>query len=353
VLARETLLARSALAVGVGTREECLMERVAIRLMVVLSLFVASCGGSQGGGGSGGTSGAVCIPGASSSCTCTTGGMGAQVCNASGSGFGVCTCSGPGTGGSAGTTGVAGTNGSAGTPGSGGRGGTTTSMGGTTGAGGSDGGKAGNIGGPNIDAGTSTDGNVSSSSDGGGTYTGRWVSVQIIDAIIAPGKADGTAWDGTVPIPDSVLNALGTALAGGDPVGGSLAVLAGPDLNNAISSFDKPDAYGLAQATVFGVTGDAYSLAQPTEAVEDNYTPIWPDVWRYVNVPIDSDVRILVSLWDSDLVNDDPIGAAEINSADLMNALAAQRKYEVRVEDQTDGQLLFIGISVVQQSGLM
>jgi hypothetical protein len=242
----------------------------------------------------------------------------------------------------------------AGATGSGGRGGAPASTGGTTGAGGSTGGNAGNTGGPNVDAGTSTDGNVSSSSDGGGgSYTGRWVSVQIVDAIIAPGKADGTAWDGTVMIPDSVLNALGTALAGGDPAGGSLAVLAGPDLNSAIISLDKPDSYGWAQATVFGVTGDAYSLAQASEAVQDNYTPIWPDVWRYVNVPIDSDVRILVSLWDSDLVNDDPIGAPEINSTDLMNALTAQRKYEVRVDDQTDGQLLFIGISVVQQAGLM
>lgn len=332
------------------------MERVTIRLVMVLSLFVASCGGSQGRGGSGGTSGGVCIPGASASCTCTTGTMGAQVCNASGSGFDVCTCSGSGTGGtggSAGTTGAAGTSGAGGTTGSGGRGGATGSAGGTTGSGGSDGGSAGNTSGANVDAGTSTDGNVSSASDGGGSYTGRWVSVQIIDAIIAPGKADGTAWDGTVPIPDSVLNALGTALAGGDPLGGSLAVLAGPDLNNAISSFDKPDAYGSAQATVFGVTGGAYALAQPSEAVQDNYTPIWPDVWQYVNVPIDSDVRILVSLWDSDLVNDDPIGAAEINSTDLMGALALQRKYEVRVDDQTDGQLLFIGISVVQQAGPM
>ena len=120
-------------------------------------------------------------------------------------------------------------------------------------------------------------------------------------------------------------------------------------------AYKTPDAgsYGWAQATVFGVTGDEYSLAQASEAVQDNYTPIWPDVWRYVNVPIDSDVRILVSLWDSDLVNDDPIGAPEINSTDLMNALTAQRKYEVRVDDQTDGQLLFIGISVVQQAGPM
>jgi hypothetical protein len=64
-------------------------------------------------------------------------------------------------------------------------------------------------------------------------------------------------------------------------------------------------------------------------------------------------VRILVELWDDDLVNDDPIGAAEINSTDLMDALVAQQKFYVRVDDQTEGQLLFLGISVVQQAGLM
>ena len=70
-----------------------------------------------------------------------------------------------------------------------------------------------------------------------------------------------------------------------------------------------------------------------------------------MNVPVDSDVRIAVTLWDLDLVNDDPIGSVEINSSDLKDALAAQQKFEVRVDDQTDGQLLFIGISVVQQQG--
>ena len=95
------------------------------------------------------------------------------------------------------------------------------------------------------------------------------------------------------------------------------AVLAGPDLNDAIISLDKPDPYGYAQATTFGVTGDAYWLADRADAIQDDYTPIWPYGWHYTNVPIDSDVRILVDLWDEDLENDDPIGAAEINSTDL------------------------------------
>jgi hypothetical protein len=35
-----------------------------------------------------------------------------------------------------------------------------------------------------------------------------------------------------------------------------------------------------------------------------------------------------------------------VNSVDLKAALAAQKKYEVDVSDQTSNQLVFIGISV-------
>ena len=101
----------------------------------------------------------------------------------------------------------------------------------------------------------------------------------------------------------------------------------------------------------FGTVGQSIWLADEADAIQDSYTPIWPYGWYYTNVPIDSDVRIGVTLIDSDLVNDDPIGTAEINSTDLKDALAAQDKFYVRVDSQTDGQLLLIGITVVQQAG--
>jgi hypothetical protein len=187
---------------------------------------------------------------------------------------------------------------------------------------------------------------------GSSSYNGRYVSVTFKDAIIGPGKADHTSWDETFTIPNNVLNALGTALAGGDPIGESLAVLAGPALNGAIDATAKPDAYGWVSGTAFGVAGDAYYLAQPSEAIQDNYTPVWPGTgFTFQNAPIDCDVRFDVTLVDSDLVNDDPIATVEINSIDLKNALAAQQKFYVRVDDQSAQQLLFLGITVVQQTG--
>lgn len=189
---------------------------------------------------------------------------------------------------------------------------------------------------------------------GGGTsgasgYTGRWVSVQFVDAIIAPAESNGSPWDGVGTVPQSVIDEVSTALVGANPVAGVLAALADP----ALSTFDPPDPYGTVQATVFGIPGPVYpDLASSTNPVPNTYNPIWPNGgFTYTNVPIDSDVRILVSLWDSDLVYDDTIGAATINSSDLMTALAADHKYEVQVNDQTNNQLLFIGIEVVQQAG--
>jgi hypothetical protein len=195
---------------------------------------------------------------------------------------------------------------------------------------------------PLIDAGIA-DEDVSPPSDGG--YTGRLVTIQIKDAIIAPGKADGSNWDGIGKVDSSVVQAVAAALLESDPAAKVVAALANPVLSNV----DEPDPYGTAQLTAFGMTLAPDVRVTRESAIPDTFTPIWPSTFEYKNVPIDTDVRISVDLWDKDLLDDDPIGDAEINSTDLRAALAAQNKYEVRVDGQTDGQLLFIGIEVVQQ----
>jgi len=175
----------------------------------------------------------------------------------------------------------------------------------------------------------------------------RLVTVQIIDAVIGPGKADGSAWDGFGSIPSALSKSLSQALVGVNPYAAVLALLADP----ASRSLAKPDAYGSAQATLHGVATSAMPLATRAQAISDNFTPIWPASWAFRNVPIDSDVRITVTLWDADLAIDDPIGAVVINAADLKAALAAQKKVEVKVDDQTSNQLLFVGITAVLQDG--
>jgi hypothetical protein len=195
---------------------------------------------------------------------------------------------------------------------------------------------------PLVDAGIA-DEDVSPPSDGG--YTGRLVTIQIKDAIVAPGKADGSNWDGLGKVDSSVVQAVAAALLESDPAAKVVAALANPVLGNV----DKPDPYGTAQLTAYGMTFAPDVRVTRDSAIRDTFTPIFPSTFAYKNVPIDTDVRISVDLWDKDLLDDDPIGDAEINSTDLRAALAAQNKYEVRVDGQTDGQLLFVGIEVVQQ----
>lgn len=115
--------------------------------------------------------------------------------------------------------------------------------------------------------------------------------------LVHGGKVDHTAWDigslgDTFTIPNSVLNDLGTALASGNPVGGTLAVLAGPVLNAAIDATAKPDVYGTVSGTAFGVTIGPFDLATRDEAIQDNYTPVWPrNGFTIQNAPIDCDDR--------------------------------------------------------------
>jgi hypothetical protein len=325
-------------------------QRRSALLLVTIALVASTCGGG------GGTPAKACTPGVSSACTCTSGGTGAQVCSADGSGYGACTCSPAGSAGASGSAGTLGSAGATSPGGSGGvsQGGSAGSQGaagaGTAGAAGS--GASGTSGSIPVDAGSPPvdasipDGNVATPTDGG--YTGRLVSVQIKDAIIAPGMADGSDWDGIGMVDPTVVQEVAAALMESDPAAAVIAALANPVLD----SVDKPDPYGTAQLTAYGTTFAPVALVTRDNAIPNTFTPIWPSTWQYKNIPIDTDVRISVDLWDEDLVDDDPIGDPEINSNDLKTALAAQDKYEVRVGGQTDGQLLFIGISVVEQQGV-
>jgi hypothetical protein len=198
---------------------------------------------------------------------------------------------------------------------------------------------------PHADAAV-VDGDVSPPGVDGG-YSGRWVSVSIKSAIIAPGKTDGTNWDGLGDVDPDLAQSVAVALLGPSPAAAVLGAYAAP----AVAALDKPDPYGDAQAIAFGVIGKPVALATFDAPISNTFNPIWRLGWSYTNVPIDSDVRIGITLWDSDLVDDDPIDAVELNSQDLKDALAAQQVFDVRVDDQGQHQLLFVGVSVTQQLG--
>jgi hypothetical protein len=290
---------------------------------------LSSCSGGGGGMSS------VCVTGSSIACACTNGGTGAQTCSANGSGYGMCVCA---NGSSMG--------GSVGTGGSGGAGGAASGSGGLTGTGGHD---------QNADAGmqakeaATSDGSVTTAPPTG--YTGRFATVIIEDALIGPGKVDGSSWDpGSNTIPPGVFDDLNRALAEANPFAAALAVIGEPLLTNALDSFQKPDCYGTMRLDALGQVGTEYWLVTRDLATQDSYTPSFPGPVGFTGVPIDTDVRLTLHLWDADALDaDDEVGVAVINGPDMRAALDLQQKAQVAVWDQTNQQILFFGITVEQQ----
>lgn len=346
---------------GVVARKQS-MARASGPLWAAMAVaLLGSCGGGSGGAAK------ACTPGLSTACTCTNGSTGAQTCKADGSGYGACSCTG-GSGGVSGGTGGA-SSGTGGAPvGSGGAnvgsGGTPAGTGGAgagpagTGGVGTGGARTGGAPGTGGAAGSGImfdggipDGAVTAPEagtgpDGGGGYTGRLVTVLIEDALIGPGKVDHTPWDEGNPIPPEVFSSLTTALSSASPFTNALAVVGGRVLSDALSAAQKPDIYGTIRLDVFGQVGTEYWLATFDQRMADSFTPAFPAPSGFLDVPIDADVRIRIHLADADLVNDDEVGIAVINSEDMQAALASRMKYQVPVWDQTNNQILFIGISV-------
>ncbi len=178
----------------------------------------------------------------------------------------------------------------------------------------------------------------------------RVVSVQVLDAVISPGKATKDAWDGFGTVPDSVWSGLAAALGAPAPAGAVIAFLGG----QAVAALEKPDPFGTASIHSQSVanSGVEISLATTSNNLEDTLLPSWPTPPRWDNVPLTSDLRVRITLLDEDLSNHDPIGVVELNASDLDAAARANQLYEVRVDDQSNGQLLFVGVSVRQTGTL-
>ncbi len=84
-------------------------------------------------------------------------------------------------------------------------------------------------------------------------------------------------------------------------------------------------------------------------AQADTFTPQFqgPPTWR--DVPFDGTSRITVDLLDDDMVDDDPVGSFQIGPEDMLEAFRAGNVYQVRVDAQTNEQVLFAAISVMSE----
>ncbi len=173
----------------------------------------------------------------------------------------------------------------------------------------------------------------------------KFVTVQIVNATIGPSKVDGSHWSGTGKVNPSVTNQLAQLLLGANPYTGIVGLLSG----SLISGSGKPAPYGMVEVAINGQYDSKLQarLVSTKKELERTYTPIF-HLPSYQNVPFDGGTRFKITLYSKNLMNPKPtpIGVAVINFQDIRKALEEQKIYQVPVADQTENQLLFIGIEV-------
>jgi hypothetical protein len=170
------------------------------------------------------------------------------------------------------------------------------------------------------------------------------ITIRILDAVIGPGKADGTQWDGMGTVPQDVIDMVAGFISTGS-LEGIVSYLTGV----AVSTLSKPDPLGTAiidNGNGFDIAG-LVVLANEGNNTEDTFTPIWPNGGKkWGPVPFVPSVKFQFIIYDEDLVNNDDIGVALVDFDDLMAAWADGNKYWVNVADQTSRQLIAIGLTV-------
>jgi hypothetical protein len=165
------------------------------------------------------------------------------------------------------------------------------------------------------------------------------VRVVLSGVTVAPFKVNPPAvWDGVGSVPNGAVEALGAVLGLPAPLAG----LAGLFANDAVASLARPDPAGFAEFATEGADPVRFGLGE----IGDSFTPQWRDVaWDLLLDP-GADNRLVVELDDVDLVNDDTIGRATLNTQDLLDALRVEGVHQVWVQPQGLQQILAISIEV-------
>lgn len=156
---------------------------------------------------------------------------------------------------------------------------------------------------------------------------------------IAMGKIDGTTWDGPGRIAPGQAERLALALGSSNPHAIVLGILGDP-VNQALA---KPEVIGKAFCHSSAGSSPIVSL----RAQRDTFTPQFDGPPTWMSVPLNEQARLHVDLTDDDIAFPDPIGSFQINARDMLLALREQKVVHVRVDSQTNRQVLFAAISVM------
>jgi hypothetical protein len=169
---------------------------------------------------------------------------------------------------------------------------------------------------------------------------GPYVSVTIVDAVIALARVDGTAWDGDAIVPERARADLRVALAKASPYAATLDVLAAHDG----APWGKPDPKGT--VTLLGQPCEAPMRALPMRS--DTYRPSWSPGVTWSRVTLDPAVRFQVVLADDDgAAGDELVGIVDVTNAHLTEALAARGAVHHADVSGQHQPILFVGVIVM------
>ena len=173
------------------------------------------------------------------------------------------------------------------------------------------------------------------------------VTINLRDAVIRPYDSSFEHWDNSAPVSDELINGLSNALIKSQPYAAVASFL----FSFFWDELQPPDPQGHARIFSDGYWQLPIDLDGGDYYFSDTFVPQFGGVgWK--NVPLEPDVRIEITLSDYDDFlggDDDPMGTVELNYDDLVEAWEAQQVHGVRVDDQSLGTILFVGISVLAQ----
>jgi hypothetical protein len=173
------------------------------------------------------------------------------------------------------------------------------------------------------------------------------VSIQIVGLTLAPSRVDGTIWNamGHSKVQPSVTAKIAKAMLATSPQGAAVEVVSIVG-GLAMTESKKPAPMGWVEVATKGEFQPEFKKKFGNPRL-NTLTPIINSV-SYKGIPYSQETRLKVTVYDYHAFKKylEPMGVAEINATDLYEALKAQKVYQVKVADQTQNQVLFVGIEV-------
>ncbi len=170
------------------------------------------------------------------------------------------------------------------------------------------------------------------------------VNLEILGVLVGPAKASGEAWDGGGFISQATLNAVFEAMIGDSPYSDVLSVMT----SAGIAALAMPDPMGVAEIDVGNGFETPTSLAVAANNTENTFAPTWPapPPPGWIQAPVSPQLRVRITLEDEDVVFHDAIGTAVLTYDHILATWNKGGAAHIAVDDQTDGQLLFVTLAV-------